>query len=396
MNFEAIGAIVFVLVVSLILYLNRKKIKIQKIFFPFLYVILLKTKIGLKFMNRISKKHPKTIRILSNIAIITGFLGMAFISYTLIVNFINLVTTPQAASSMGMVLPIPVDGVFYVPFFYWIISIFILATVHEFSHGIVARLNKIKVKSSGFGFFSILLPAIPLAFVEPDQKKLSKAKTKKQLAVFAAGPFANIALGLIILLISIFVISPLASSYVFQYDGVTIEGIAEIENGSMPAELAGMEKDEVIKSIEGTKTTYMSNFTRILENHKPGDTLDVITNKSRYNVTLTNKPGTENVSYFGVIAGQSKSIKEPLKSYAGGVFAGPIVWLIGLAYWLYLLNIGIGMFNLVPLGPVDGGLMLKAILLKICKKKKNAMFFFKWISTIFLFLIAVILIYGFF
>ncbi|MEM4243090.1 MAG: site-2 protease family protein, partial [Candidatus Woesearchaeota archaeon] len=37
-------------------------------------------------------------------------------------------------------------------------------------------------------------------------------------------------------------------------------------------------------------------------------------------------------------------------------------WLLGLVFWLFALNLGVGLFNLVPLGPIDGGRMLHTTL----------------------------------
>ena len=395
MNVEALSAILFVVILTLILYINRKKVLLQKILFPFLYLVILKTKLGLKFMDNAAKKFPKSLKILANTAIGVGFLGMVFISYTLITNVIKLITVPEAASSMGMVLPIPVKGVFYVPFFYWIISIFILATIHEFSHGVVARLYKIRVKSSGFGFFSLLLPAIPLAFVEPDEKQLAKAKTHKKLAVFAAGPFSNIALGIILLLLSAFVISPFAINNIYDYDGVLVNNLVLDGNETMPAEAAGIGIGEKIIEMDGTEVVYVSNFSDVLDRHSPGDTINIVTNVSSYTVILTNMPGTEDVAYVGIFADQSKQIKDSF-SEKFGILVSPIIWIIGLIYWLYLLNLGIGLFNLVPLGPVDGGLMIKALLAKWCKNQKTATLIFKVITTFFLLLVGISLISSFF
>ena len=38
------------------------------------------------------------------------------------------------------------------------------------------------------------------------------------------------------------------------------------------------------------------------------------------------------------------------------------IWLLGLFRWLFALNIGIALFNLLPIGPLDGGRMLKLVL----------------------------------
>ena len=89
-------------------------------------------------------------------------------------------------------------------FLHWIIVIFILASVHEFNHGLISRVYNIKVKSSGFAVFSFLLPIIPAAFVEPDENQLKKSRNKIQLGVLAAGSYANFITGGIFLLLFLF------------------------------------------------------------------------------------------------------------------------------------------------------------------------------------------------
>jgi membrane-associated protease RseP (regulator of RpoE activity) len=47
-----------------------------------------------------------------------------------------------------------------------------------------------------------------------------------------------------------------------------------------------------------------------------------------------------------------------------------ILWFKGLLFWLALLNLGVGLFNLVPIGPIDGGRMFQIALEKVLKQKK--------------------------
>jgi len=89
-------------------------------------------------------------------------------------------------------LPLPP---FY--FVYWLIIILIVAVTHEFSHGIFARLYKLKIKATGFGFLGPFLAA----FVEPDEKQLQKSKPKKQLAILSSGTFSNFIFAIIFLLV---------------------------------------------------------------------------------------------------------------------------------------------------------------------------------------------------
>ncbi|MBW3022637.1 site-2 protease family protein, partial [Candidatus Woesearchaeota archaeon] len=208
MNIELIALIIFVLVLTLFIVINRKKIEMQKILFPFLYFILYKTKIGLKSMEKISKKE-RFIKTFNFASVFVGFLGMGVISALLIYNLYKLAFFPSAVSGVALVLPIKAKGVFFVPFFYWIISILVIAGIHEFCHGIIAKYHQIRIKSSGFAFLAILLPIIPAAFVEPDEKQLVKKKPKQQLQVFAAGPFSNIVLAFVILGIFALISTPI-------------------------------------------------------------------------------------------------------------------------------------------------------------------------------------------
>jgi membrane-associated protease RseP (regulator of RpoE activity) len=77
-------------------------------------------------------------------------------------------------------------------FTYWIIIIAIIAITHEFAHGIFAAHNKVKIKSTGFGFFPWFLPIFLAAFVEQDEKTMEKKSTFGQLAILSAGTFANV------------------------------------------------------------------------------------------------------------------------------------------------------------------------------------------------------------
>ena len=61
---------------------------------------------------------------------------------------------------------------------------------------------------------------------------------------------------------------------------------------------------------------------------------------------------------------------------------------------MYILNLGIGLFNLVPLGPVDGGRMVHDVLSKYLRKDL-AIMVWKFISFIFLLIILISIGYAF-
>tara|TARA_Y100000310_G_C20695243_1_gene825205 strand:- start:739 stop:1791 length:1053 start_codon:yes stop_codon:yes gene_type:complete len=324
-----------------------------------------RTKFGLNAMDKWAGKFNKTMKYVGYLGIAIGFIGMIFLSFTLIQNLYNLFITPEAAPGVGLVLPFKAKGVFYVPFFYWIISIFIIALVHEFAHGIIARAHGIKVKSSGFAFLAVLVPIIPAAFVEPDEKILRKRPYKQQLSVFAAGPLANIILAFAVLGLMI----PLVNGIV-EKEGVEITGFIEDEK-KFPAEAAGIGAGEVVIEIDGSKISTTKNFIEIMEGKKPGTSIKLKTNRTSYNIVLTENPEDKNKGYLGVYVRQSSKIKESLKEKYGKYLLAGAMWVIGLFNWLVILNLGIGLFNLVPIGPLDGGRMLQLVLHKFLDKKKG-------------------------
>jgi len=79
-------------------------------------------------------------------------------------------------------------------------SLIIILLVHEGLHGIIARLYRIPLRSSGIVFFGF----IPVgAFVDVDEKKLFSEKKEKQNAVLIAGITANFIVGILSFLILI-------------------------------------------------------------------------------------------------------------------------------------------------------------------------------------------------
>ncbi len=369
MDFQTLCAFVFIALMLIFLYKNKKKIAFQYILGPFLYFAMYRTKIGIKFMDSIAKKHPNLIKKVAYVGIIIGFLGMAFITYMLAANIYNLIVNPATVSGVGVVLPFQVKGAFYVPFFYWIISIFLLALVHEFSHGVVARAYGLKIKSSGFAFLSILVPILPAAFVEPDEKELRKRPHKEQLSVFAAGPFSNIIFALLVIAFMGLVIAPLSNA-VFYNNGVLVTGFTE-GNETYPAELAGIEENELITAVDGIDIESVENFTYLMENKTAGENVLITTNSTEYNITLAPNPENETMGYLGIYLTQNSEIRENIVEKYGRLIPEIFVWFVGLFYWLYVLNLGIGLFNLVPVGPIDGGRMLQLATHRFFDKEKG-------------------------
>jgi membrane-associated protease RseP (regulator of RpoE activity) len=392
MDYQTIAAVLFIAFMTYIVIKKRDKVKIQG-YFPIIYFVMYRTKLGLALMEKTAKKLPRLLKWVAYAGVFIGFLGMLFVSVNLVWSIIMMIKAPAAPAGVALVLPFKMKGSFYVPFFYWIISIFVLAVIHEFSHGVISRVYDVKVKSSGFAFLGILAPVIPAAFVEPDEKQLEKKSAGARLSVFAAGPFSNIAFAALVALLFALVFSPVINT-VFVPDGIIVGGYVKEGNMTFPAEQANISKGETIIKINNIEVPSVENFTSVLETTKPGQQITVHTNETSYKITLAEDPANENMSYLGIYVKQSTKVNETFRENYGSIATSSLIWVIGLFYWFYVLNLGIGLFNLVPIGPLDGGKMLYTVLRKYLRED-IAFKAWKYISSFFLLLILVIILFAF-
>ena len=290
-------------------------------------------------------------------------------------------------SPVGLVLPRVeiAKGFPTLSFMHWIIAIIVLATVHEFSHGVFARLHKIKVKSSGFAFFGIFAPILPAAFVEPDEKGLSKASKKSQLSVLSAGSFANFITAIFFIILLLFISVPVNMHFVNQASGLEIGGLAE----GGPLEIAGANIGEKIINIRGETITNHSELLRVLDSTSPNELITVETDVDSYNVKLSKHPDNEETGYLGVIAIPecNKLDYKDCPSFK----TKAIGWSYWLVFWLYVINFGVGLFNLLPLGILDGGKMFYIAIMSAIKNEKVTKKIWKAVN-IFLLLLLLILI----
>ncbi|MBN2330224.1 MAG: site-2 protease family protein [Candidatus Aenigmarchaeota archaeon] len=187
MDYYTISVLVFVAILAVLVYLDRKKYKRESIF------LLRKTKRGRGLIIRVGTKFPRAWKAVGFVAVVTGFIVSIFGLKMLFDNLINAIAARSLVPSLALILPSPTAtpvfgyGYLAIPFWYWIICLALLALVHEGMHGIFSARENVRIKSLGFG----ILAVIPLAFVEPDEKQLEKKGVWPSLRVFAAGSFAN-------------------------------------------------------------------------------------------------------------------------------------------------------------------------------------------------------------
>ena len=343
--------ILFYLAIIIWVVLKWKKFDVQaKIIF------LYRMKWGLKGMDKYAKKFREWIILLGYIGTGLGFIGMVFISYILVKNLYDLFMTPQTASGVSLVLPgVNVPGLGVLPFWYWLVAIFIIAVVHEFGHGIVARAHNIPILNSGIVLFGPILGA----FVEPDETKLRKQTDIAQHSVLAAGSFTNILLAAVAFILLMFVTTPLAATMV-DSTGFTFGTYVE---GDHPFQKEGIEPGTIITGINGVPIVNFQEFAGELQFHRSGEEITVMTSKGEEKITLGQHPDDARRPFLGI--NEITNEVEIKEGYQTGIMSWiyySVNWLNGFFRWLFILSLGIGLFNLLPLPIVDGGRMAQVFL----------------------------------
>lgn len=380
-NTDYVMLMLFALVMTVLLYFKRKNLELQKILFPFLYLIMYKTKWGLKKMDSIANKLMPIRKQLTYVMVITGFIGMV-VAIWLILQSAYLAFFDGQADAVVPLLPgVTIPGIGTLSFVHWIIAIFILATVHELAHGIVARMYKIKVKSSGFAFMGILLPIIPAAFVEPDEKEMEKASKKAKLAVLSAGTFSNFIFAFLFFILSIGFAAAISSGMgpLVEDQGIMF---SQIEEGG-PANIAGIGEGEIIKKFNGVEITGISTLLNVINKTVPSQKIEIETDVDTYQLTLQERPEKE-YGHLGAGLSVKREVSQSAIDKYGSFTIETIQWINMLLLLLFLTNLMVGIINLLPVGIVDGGQMFFVGLSGIIKNKKVAKIIFSIVSIVLL------------
>jgi len=340
MMLDAIFAITFYALIGVFLYLNRHKVQRElKVIF------LVRTRRAVGFIKKWGEKLEIFWKIFGTIGVLLCVAGMLFITFLFIDNSFKMLSTPSEASKTYLVIPgvqMPGSPIF-VPFIAGIISIIILAVIHEFSHGFVAAAERIRLKSVGWGLFLIF----PLAFVEPDEEDMKNASRMARLRVFSAGSASNITVSVIFALILYQVITPAILPLV-DFDGIQILTVTP-ESG---ADTAGLQPNHVITSINGQEALNMTRAVEILSGVAPAQTINVTANSTEYSLTMTADPDNTSRAIMGVTFTQHWSFKEQ------GLKTEALSFLQTLFFWLANLNLIVGIMNLLPIFIFDGGKIL--------------------------------------
>lgn len=365
---------IFYAFVVFLIYINRKKFDFEGI------IALLRTKKGLNFIERVSKKHKNFVKILGVVGIGIGYILSFVIMFILFKNSFDLITVPDAKPGVGLVIPgvsIPGSEI-TVPLWYGLIAIFVVAGIHEFAHGIVARANSIKVNHTGIVFFGPIIGA----FVEPDEDEMEKSSYVKKQSMLSAGPFSNIILAGIVFLLISFVLNPIINASVIN-NGLTVTEV--MENTS--AEEYGFIENSTITSISfaGIKKDVANSedFMLATENLRPNDNVTLgLASGSSFNMIVGKNPEDPTKGFFG-FTGFVNETESKIPDFLLSI----LMILFEQLRWIFILTIGIGLANLYPMFITDGARMYEYSFKYAMKDEKKAKKFNNVLNTVCLFIL---------
>ncbi len=301
-----------------------------------------------------------------------------------------------------------------IPIGYGIVALVVGVVLHELSHGVVARSQKIGVKSLG-----VLWCVVPVgAFVEQDDAEMLAASRRRRDRVAAAGVLANFVLAAVFF----FALSALvAASVAPNAAGV---GIAAVEptlpgtNTPTPAATIGLGAGDIITRLNGTDTSTLSLFEDAIARTVPGGTYGLSYYSAARGATVSttvqlatdpsnHSRGFLGVEVYGLTPAQLKQTLVWPFSSSSGPLVGPVDWLIlpfasiepvaaptssffhlvgpfdhtspstfwvgaNLLYWLAWMNLLLGLSNAMPLVPLDGGLLVRDFAMSVAARFRRA------------------------
>jgi membrane-associated protease RseP (regulator of RpoE activity) len=308
-------------------------------------------------LTKILGRTRRGIRVFADVSVIAGFIMMGFGFWFLIDNVTKFFDKPEEFSELTVLIP-GVTLTSASSILYFLLSIPIVLVIHEGAHGIVATLEKIRIKTGGFAIFIAMFAG----FVEPDDEEFNKAKKISKLRVIGAGATSNVifalALGALLLtnpFFAIIVPDPIRGAFYEIPEGVTVLSI-------MPgtgAEKAGLLPNDIITSINDIRIVTPFDFTKV--KLAPGDTASVTALRGgqtvNFQIQITASPDDPQKGLIGIIRDNSISYK-PIYNFIE--WSSPELSMFLL--WLWMISFFIGIINMLPLPILDGGKFIHSII----------------------------------
>ncbi len=370
LDFLAENAIIYVLIAWVVILIVAKSLKLEKHGFTIkAYSLTYKNTQVQSVLTKMLTRTKRGIRVFADVSVIAGFLMMGCAFWFLLSNISNFFVEPTEFAELTVLIP-GVTLTSASAILYFLLSIPIVLVIHEGAHGIVATLEKIKIKTGGFAIFIALFAG----FVEPDEKEFDDARKISKLRVIGAGATSNVifafALGAILLTNPLFALILPEPFLEWFYDAPDGVGIISIIEGS-GAEKAGLQKNDVITGIDDIAIITPVDFQKA--DLKPGDIVTVTVQRDgqllQLPVEIMPSPDDPDKGLVGIM--RDSAFYKPVYNF---IEWDPQVSMFLL--WLWMISFFIGIINMLPLPILDGGKFIYTIIEKKASERKvNAIMF---------------------
>ncbi|RQD82533.1 MAG: PDZ domain-containing protein [Methanocalculus sp. MSAO_Arc2] len=355
------------------------------------------------FFDRFTRYTPlKTFfRAYGTIGVLMVVVISALMTYLLVrTTEITLLTQPEPTEFQKPQNILLIPGINeFIPssFAVWTALVLTIA-IHEFGHGILCRIEGIAVKSTG-----LLVAVIPIgAFVEPDEEDIDRTHGMAKMRMFGAGIAYNLTIGIACFIVLVFLL------------GMVIPSPAPVITGvyqDYPAYEADLPYPSIITMVNGNPVETRNEVTALLHKTVPGDEITLTVDKEgmlvERTLVLSEWPeelemdlssGFMGVTYydservvtvFGNLAspeGMLYLLIAPLNIVPGAEFLRVIPYesvestylqvpfdrfwsVIHLLFWIGWINIMVGIFNALPMLPLDGGHILREGLNRLLERR---------------------------
>ena len=341
-----------------------KALKLEKYGFELkAYSLVYKNKSVNDVLIKVLGRTKRGIKVFADLSVIAGFLMMGFAFYFLLNNVSNYFVAPDGFSELTVLIP-GVTLTSAPAITYFLLSIPIVLVMHEGAHGIVAALEKIKIKTGGFAIFIALFAG----FVEPDEEEFEKAKKISKLRVIGAGATSNvlfaIVLGTIMLTNPIFGMVlesiPLFGEVILNtfYElsqGVLILSIME----NSGAEQAGLLANDIITTINDVQIYGPADFPVL----NPGEMASVTVLRDgqvlEFGLEVMASPDDPERGLIGIMRDNAIPYN-PVMNFIDWTSVDFNISMFLL--WLWMISFFIGIINMLPLPILDGGKFIHIII----------------------------------
>ncbi len=382
-------------------YIYKKKVWQNHITFYGPFMAIKTEKVG--FFDRFVP-FGSFLRLYGTLGVVMVLIVSGLMTFMLFLSIENIVIQRPPltqANELKNVLAIPGVNDF-IPFTFAVwLGLLATMVVHEFGHGILCRVEAIRVRSMG-----ILMAVIPIgAFVEPDEEDQEKTRGLAKMRMFGAGITNNIILGLICFGLVIFLLGFAVPVSTPLIHGVYVDS---------PASRAGILPNTIIKEVNGIPVSDREQVAAILNATKPGDAVTLLVeNKgvsSSHTLNLAAWPadiaGNRTSGFMGVTYYDAPMVKQQFSLFAEPIgliillaipiytITDPTSWsqfslltidsveavmwqvpfpqfwtVIQLLFWCGWFNLVVGTFNALPLVPLDGGYIFREGVDRLLERK---------------------------